>query len=156
MLWVLSPFVAFVLASVVSKRWSVLTRATLYVVMLVITLGSLAIYGAHVFGSLRAKTGFVFLVVPAVSWLLSATVVPIAALISRRLSASRCGRLTMGRTWHIPTGRLANSPAPVPLLADISDRTSYHRISPANSFCIAFSAECRIPPFSFGVQREPR
>jgi hypothetical protein len=84
--WVLSPFMVLVLANVVSKRWSVLTRATLYVVMLVITFGSLAIYGALAFGPLRAKTGFVFLVVPAASWLLIAIVVTIAALISGRLS----------------------------------------------------------------------
>ena len=84
--WVLSPFMALVLANVVSKRWSVLTRATLYVAMLVISFGSLAIYGALVFGPLRAKTGFVFLVVPAASWLLIAIVVAIAALISGRLS----------------------------------------------------------------------
>ena len=38
-LWVLSPFVALVWADVVSKRWPVLTRATLYSVMLVLTLG---------------------------------------------------------------------------------------------------------------------
>jgi hypothetical protein len=84
--WVLSPFIALVLANVVSKRWSVLTRATLCVEMLVITFGSLAIYGALAFGPLRAKTGFVFLVVPAASWLLIAIVVAIAALISGRLS----------------------------------------------------------------------
>jgi hypothetical protein len=81
-LWVLSPFVALVLANMVSKRWSVLTRATLYVVMMVITFGSLTIYGALVYGHLRAKTGFIFLVVPAASWLLIA----IAALISGRPS----------------------------------------------------------------------
>jgi len=73
-------------SSRLSKRWSVLTRATLYVVMLVITFGSLGIYGALAFGPLRAKTGFVFLVVPAASWLLIAIVVAIAALISGRLS----------------------------------------------------------------------
>ena len=84
--WVLSPFMVLVLANVVSKRWSVLNRATLYVVMLVITFGSLAIYGALAFGALRAKTGFVFLVVPAASWLLMAIVVAIAAVISGRLS----------------------------------------------------------------------
>ena len=44
-IWVLSPFVALAWANMVSKRWSVLTRATLYCVTLVITLGSLAIYG---------------------------------------------------------------------------------------------------------------
>src|ERR1039458_205725 len=40
-LWVLSPFVALILANVVSKRWPVHTRVALYTVMLVLTLGSL-------------------------------------------------------------------------------------------------------------------
>ena len=44
-IWVLAPFAALSWANMVSKRWSVLTRATLYCVTLVITLGSLAIYG---------------------------------------------------------------------------------------------------------------
>ena len=44
-IWVLSPFVALAWANVVSKRWPVLTRAALYGVTLVITLGSLAFYG---------------------------------------------------------------------------------------------------------------
>lgn len=88
--WVLSPFVALAWANVVSKRWPVVTRAALYTVMLVLTLGSLAIYGAVVLGPLRAKPAFVFLVVPLASWLLIAIVVPIAALISGRL-ARRAG-----------------------------------------------------------------
>jgi len=83
-LWVLSPFMALVFANVLSRCWSVPIRATLYSVMLVITLGSLAIYGALAFGPLSAKAGFVFLVVPAASWLLIAPVVSIAALISAR------------------------------------------------------------------------
>ena len=85
-LWVLSPFVALMFANVVSKRWPVLTRATLYSLMLVLTVGSLAIYGHVALGPPRAKPAFVFVVVPPVSWLLIAVVVPIAALISRRLS----------------------------------------------------------------------
>jgi len=85
-IWVLSPFVALVLADVVSNRWSVLTRATLHGVMLVLTLGSLAIYGDAALGPPRAKTAFVFVVVPPASWLLIAIAVPIAALISGRLS----------------------------------------------------------------------
>ncbi|PYU75291.1 MAG: hypothetical protein DMG49_03360 [Acidobacteria bacterium] len=60
-------------------------RATLYSVMLVLTLGSLAIYGDVVLGPPRAKTAFVFVVVPPASWLLIAIVVPIAALISGKL-----------------------------------------------------------------------
>jgi hypothetical protein len=85
-IWVLFPFVALVVADVVSKRWSVLTRATLHSVMLVLTLGSLAIYGDVALWPPRAKTAFAFVVVPAASWLLIAIALPIAALISRRLS----------------------------------------------------------------------
>jgi hypothetical protein len=85
-LWVLSPFIALVLANMVSKRWSVLTRATLYTVMLVLTVGSLAIYGDVALGPPRTKAAFVFVVVPPASWLLIAIVVPIAALISGRPS----------------------------------------------------------------------
>ena len=85
-IWVLSPFIALVGANVVSKRWPILTRAALYSVMLVLTLCSLAIYGEVAFGYATAKVGFVFLVVPLMSWLLIAIVVPIAALMSSRLS----------------------------------------------------------------------
>ena len=69
-IWVLSPFLAAFLAHVFSKRWPGVTRATLYAVMLALTVGSLAIYGDFVFGHLKAKAGFVFLVVPFASWLL--------------------------------------------------------------------------------------
>ena len=85
-MWVLSPFMALALADVASKRWSILTRATLYSVMLVITLGSLAIYGDDAFGHRTAHAAFVYVAVPPASWLLIAIVVPIAALISGRLS----------------------------------------------------------------------
>jgi hypothetical protein len=85
-IWVLSPFLALILAHVISKRWSVPTRATLYSVMLVLTLGSLAIYGDVALGPPKAKTAFVFVVVPPASWLLIAIIVPMAALISGKLS----------------------------------------------------------------------
>jgi hypothetical protein len=83
--WVVSPFVALAWANMVSERWSVLTRAMLYCVTLLITLGSLVIYGFDLApaGSARA---FSFVAVPPGSWLLMAIVVPIAALISRRRS----------------------------------------------------------------------
>ena len=83
-IWVLSPFVAAALASLVSNRWSVITRATLYVVMLALTLGSLAIYGGVAFGYVKAKIGFVFLVVPLASWLLLGLALAMAALVSGR------------------------------------------------------------------------
>jgi hypothetical protein len=85
-LWVLSPFMALVLADVISKRWSLLTRATLYSVMLVLTLGSLTIYGDVALAPPRSQGAFVFVVVPPASWLLIATALPTAALISGRRS----------------------------------------------------------------------
>lgn len=86
-IWVLSPFVALLWANTVSKRWSVVTRTTLYCVTLVVTLGSLAIYAELVVvkppGSANA---FLFVVVPPASWVLMTIVVPMIALISGRLS----------------------------------------------------------------------
>ena len=90
-IWVLSPFVALAWANMVSRLWSVLTRATLYCVTLVITLGSLAIYGDVVLPPAGSPRAFVFVVVPPGSWLLMAIVVPIAALISRRRSHRGAG-----------------------------------------------------------------
>src|SRR3989442_5306476 len=84
-IWVLSPFVILVVGCLVSKRWSVLTRATLYGVMLVVTVASLAIYGVVALGPSRPKAA-AFVLVPPVSCLLMAIAVPTAAFISRRLS----------------------------------------------------------------------
>ena len=80
-IWDLSPFMALLLADMLSKRWSVITRATLHIVMLVIALSSLALYGDVVLRP-RPQPAFMFLVVPLGSWLLMTIVVPIAALIS--------------------------------------------------------------------------
>ena len=83
--WVLSPFVALLFTHAVSKRWRVLTRATLYSLMVIVTVGSLAFYGNVVFGPPRPKPAFVFLVVPLGSWLVMTIAVSIAAFISHKL-----------------------------------------------------------------------
>jgi len=88
-IWVLSPFVALVVANIVSKGWSVITRTTLYSVMLVLALGSLAMYGDVPSGPLGAKTVPVFVIVPPASWLFIATAISMAALISRSPSRRR-------------------------------------------------------------------
>jgi hypothetical protein len=93
-LWVLSPFMALILANIVSKRWPVPTRATLYSAMLVLTLGTLAIYGYVALGPPRAKTAFLFVVVPPASWLVIAIVVSIGGLISRARSRRGDGSLS--------------------------------------------------------------
>ncbi len=84
-MWVVSPFVVLAVGYVVSKRWSVVTRATLYGVMPVVIVASLAIYGAVAFGAPRPKTAVFVMVAPA-SWLLMAMVVATAAFISRHSS----------------------------------------------------------------------
>ena len=82
-IWVLSPFIALLVANVISKHWSILTRVTIYFLMLFITLGSLISYS----GALSppgTKPAFKFLIVPLISWLLLVTVIPITRKISRK------------------------------------------------------------------------
>src|SRR6267378_2316543 len=84
-IWDLSPFIGLLLAEMVSKRCSFITRATLNIVMLIVALSSLALYGDVVLRP-RPQPAFMFLVVPLGSWLFMTIVVPIAALISARRS----------------------------------------------------------------------
>jgi hypothetical protein len=83
--WVVSPFVALAWANMVSARWSVMTRTTLYCVTLVITVGTLVIYGFDMRPAESARA-FSFVAVPPGSWLLLVVVVPVAALVSRTRS----------------------------------------------------------------------
>ena len=83
-IWVLAPFILLAVAHVISKRWPVPTRATLYSVMVALTLGSLAIYTARALKPPKTQGAFVFVLVPPASGLLAAVSVAAAALISRR------------------------------------------------------------------------
>jgi hypothetical protein len=89
-IWVVTPFVALLWANIVSKRWSMVTRATLFAVTLVVALGSLAIYGELIV--LRppgSRSTPLFVLVPPVSCVLMAIVIPLAAWISGRRSSRR-------------------------------------------------------------------
>ena len=81
LVWDLSPFVALLLAEMISKRWSVITRATLHILMVFLALSSLALYWDVVLRP-RPQPAFRFIVVPLGSWLLLLIVVSIAAFIS--------------------------------------------------------------------------
>ncbi len=85
--WVISPFVVLVLAHVLSRRWSVSTRAVLSCVMLVVAAASLAIYGAAAVGAARIRTP-IFVVVPPLSWLFIAVVTPVTARLAGHGAAS--------------------------------------------------------------------
>jgi hypothetical protein len=82
-LWVGSPFVGLAVGCFVSKRWSVLTRATLDRMVLVLTVASLAIYAAVALGASRPKTAVFVMVAPA-SWAVMVIAVATAAFMSRR------------------------------------------------------------------------
>jgi hypothetical protein len=81
--WVLAPFFGLTCAYVASKGWAAPMPRALYRVILFVTAGSLAIYGNVALGTLRAKSGFIFLVVPAGTWLLIAIALGRTALKSR-------------------------------------------------------------------------
>lgn len=82
-LWVLSPFVGLAMADRASTRWTTNTRATLYVVTVIVAVGSLALYGGIVPMPRGAKTAAVFLLAPLGSWLLM-IVIAVAAFVSSR------------------------------------------------------------------------
>jgi hypothetical protein len=84
-IWVLFPFASLLWALTKSSHWSVITRMTLYCLMLVVSLASLGIYGYVALGPPQPKTAPPFVVVPPVSCLLCVVAVPAAAFVSRRL-----------------------------------------------------------------------
>src|SRR5208337_535314 len=88
-IWVLSPFTALELANVPAKRWSILTRAALYCLTIIITIGSLAIYQNVLSMPPGSRLAPPFLLVPLASWLLVAVAIPLAMIISGRISKLR-------------------------------------------------------------------
>ena len=84
--WVFSPFAVLAVATRISMRWSNLRRVTLYTLLLVVAVGSLIGYSGAL-SPAGTKPAFVFLVIPLISWLLMAIVIPVAALLSRRRGA---------------------------------------------------------------------
>jgi hypothetical protein len=88
--WVLSPFIALLVADVISKRWLLKTRVTLYFLTLFITFVSLLGYS----GALNVpgtKPAFKFLIVPVISWVLILISIPITVSRSRRKSPENNG-----------------------------------------------------------------
>jgi hypothetical protein len=71
-IWVLSPFITFLVVNVVSKRWTVHVRMWLYILMLILTIGSLVVYSGVLTPS-GTKPAAVFLVVPLISWIFIST-----------------------------------------------------------------------------------
>jgi len=83
-IWVSSPFAGMLLLNRLAQRWRNFPYTTLHVVMVIVSVCSLAIYASHIVSPLSAKFGFPFIVLPFVSWLLAAVVVGAPAILGRR------------------------------------------------------------------------
>lgn len=83
-LWDVSPFIGLALARRQSERWPAGGQLTLYLVMLLIAIGSLAIYVNAVFISPPAKLAAPFLIVPLVSW--AVLLIVVLVVVFRRRS----------------------------------------------------------------------
>ena len=77
--WILSPIMALALAEVVAKRWPIFGRTTVHGLTLVVASGLVIIYAIDVFAPLSPRRGFPYALVPAVSWVLIAMVLGVAA-----------------------------------------------------------------------------
>ena len=79
--WVLSPYAALVFARAISTYWGV-SDTGLFSLALAITLGCLSIYASVALGYIKAKAGFIFLMVPQASWIAIAITFVAASLTS--------------------------------------------------------------------------
>ena|SRR5690242_19456412 len=86
-LWVLSPFIGFLVLINISKRGIVSVRETLYWLAIITTIISVAGYSG-LFNTRETKTAFVFLVIPFLSWIIIAISFFIARRISKRSRTS--------------------------------------------------------------------
>ncbi len=82
--WVASPFMGLLLADL-GSLWPTSARRALHGLMVAVAVGSLAVYGTNAVRPLSSKGAFLFLVVPAAAWLLTAIVFVAAARQSRSL-----------------------------------------------------------------------
>ncbi len=89
--WALSPFFGLGYAHLSSKRWLRSARVVLYALTVLVVFGCPAIYAGVAFERTSLKMGFVFLVIPFVSWLLIGFLVCVALLSSRKTWRRRDG-----------------------------------------------------------------
>jgi len=82
-IWVFSPFMGMAVAYILSNRWTLFTRNVLYILAMVLTFISLLMYGG-VWSPTGIKPAFVFLIVPLLSWLVLAVVIPLTTSRSKK------------------------------------------------------------------------
>jgi hypothetical protein len=84
-IWVSWPFVMLLATQgVFARTWRALTRVVLDVLMIATAAGTLAAYASVALGPPRARSAFLFVLVPPVSMVIVAVCLSAAALIARR------------------------------------------------------------------------
>jgi hypothetical protein len=83
-IWVFAPFAALGLANLFSPRWQRPVRLTLYVVTLLVTAASLAIYIDNNIARRTAHPAGVWVAVPPASVIISIIAIAVGALIAKR------------------------------------------------------------------------
>ena len=83
-LWVLFPFLVFLVASSLAKHWATLTRVTLNAGIAVLCPVSLALYAVAVSGLRGPTVTRVFVIVPPASVLLMVAIIAIASMVGSR------------------------------------------------------------------------
>jgi uncharacterized membrane protein YhaH (DUF805 family) len=78
--WVSSPFVGLSVAALLSRRWLVVPRMVLCILMIFIAICSVVGYSGAL-SPAGMKPAFVFLVIPLISWILIVIIIPV--VISR-------------------------------------------------------------------------
>ena len=81
--WVLLPFAALLTAGLVSSNWATKTRATTYVLMLIIAIGSYIAYSG-MFSLPDQRPAAAFVIVPLLSLLLMMIVIPLSAFLAHK------------------------------------------------------------------------
>jgi hypothetical protein len=81
--WILAPFALLALAERRSGSWAPATRVTLRALTVLVTVGSLAIYGYRAAFPPHSTGAFLFVIVPPVSVVLVLVALAIASLMPR-------------------------------------------------------------------------
>lgn len=82
--WDISPFVLLWIADRFALSWTRATRTALYLLMVIVAVGSVAYYVADAIWPRPAQPAFPYVIAPPVSWLLIAAVLGITAMFSRK------------------------------------------------------------------------
>jgi len=84
LIWILAPFALLAVTNILSKRWPASVRVALYVMTLVVTVGSLAIYLDDSFSHRTTHPAGVWVAVPPAAIILSGVAIAIALWQARK------------------------------------------------------------------------